>query len=145
MAPVLNVRDLSVRIGATPIVQDLSFELAAGETLCVVGESGCGKTISALALTRLLPEGATIASGTIDFEGRDLARLPLRDIEDIRGNRVAMIFQEPMTSLNPVMRVGDQIAEAVRRHRAWSARQAAEHARKMLARSEEHTSELQSH
>ena len=65
MAPVLNVRDLSVRIGATPIVQDLSFELAAGETLCVVGESGCGKTISALALTRLLPEGATIASGKI--------------------------------------------------------------------------------
>jgi peptide/nickel transport system ATP-binding protein len=130
---LLSARDISVRIGATPIVQELSFDLAAGETLCVVGESGCGKTMSALALTRLLPADAVIDRGTISFEGRDLVQLPLGDIEDLRGDRIAMIFQEPMTSLNPVMRIGDQIAEVVIRHRGWSRRQAAEHARKMLA------------
>jgi peptide/nickel transport system ATP-binding protein len=133
VTPLLSVRDVCVRIGSTPIVQDLSFDLAAGETLCVVGESGCGKTMSALSLTRLLPENAAISRGSILFEGRDLVPLPLTDIEDIRGDRIAMIFQEPMTSLNPVMRIGDQIAEVVIRHRGWSRRQAAEHARKMLA------------
>src|SRR5262249_13902866 len=100
---------------------------------CVVGESGCGKTISALALMRLLPENAAIDRGSITFAGQDLVQLPLAAMEDVRGDRIAMIFQEPMTSLNPVMRIGDQIAEVVIRHRGSSRRRAAEHARKMLA------------
>jgi peptide/nickel transport system ATP-binding protein len=124
-AAVLEVRDL-VTSFATPrgrltAVDGVSLELHAGETLCVVGESGCGKSVTALSILRLLPEPqATIERGEILFEGRDLRRLPYPELRQLRGSRIAMIFQEPMTSLNPVFRIGDQIAEALRVHRDLS-------------------------
>jgi peptide/nickel transport system ATP-binding protein len=123
--PVLTVSDLEVRIrgdhGSFAVVADMSFSLAAGETLCIVGESGCGKSMAALAMLRLLPEAAEIATGMVVIGGQDLTTLPRRVVEDIRGEEIAMIFQEPLTALNPVMAVGDQIAEAVRRHRRLGA------------------------
>jgi ABC-type dipeptide/oligopeptide/nickel transport system ATPase component len=94
----------------------VSFQLAAGETLGVVGESGSGKSITAFSVMRLLPPAARIDSGRVLFEGRDLLTLPEREMRGIRGARISLIFQEPMTALNPVMRVGDQIAEALTVH-----------------------------
>ncbi|CAN5349527.1 ABC transporter ATP-binding protein [soil metagenome] len=121
IAPVLDVRDLTVRIrtdrGSFVVVDGVSLSVMPGETLCLVGEGGCGKTMTALSLLRLQPEEAEIVGGTIGIEGRDLRTLSRHDVEDLRGSRIAMIFQEPLTSLNPVMTIGDQIAEGVRRHR----------------------------
>jgi peptide/nickel transport system ATP-binding protein len=118
---VLSVSDLEVRIGSEhgtfPVVAEMSFAVGAGETLCIVGESGCGKSMTALALMRLLPEAAEIAGGRVAINGVDLLSLPARAVEDLRGEEIAMICQEPLTALNPVMTVGDQIAEAVRQHR----------------------------
>ncbi|NYT26302.1 ABC transporter ATP-binding protein [Alcaligenaceae bacterium] len=104
-------------------VRKVSFSVARNETLAVVGESGSGKSVTALSIMRLLPaSGARLGSGHVRFEGRDLTCLPEKAMAAIRGNEIAMIFQEPMTSLNPTMTVGDQIAEAVRLHRrvSWS-------------------------
>ena len=114
---------LEVRAGDNfhPLVRELSFEVHAGETLAIVGESGCGKSLTALALMGLLPPRAVRASsGRILFEGRDLLQTPERELCDLRGNRMAMIFQEPMSSLNPVLTVGWQVAETVRVHRGVS-------------------------
>ena len=124
-APVLQVDrlGLEVRAGAGfhPLVRELSFEVQAGETLAIVGESGCGKSLTALALMGLLPPRAVrAASGRILFGGHDLLRMPERALCDLRGNRMAMIFQEPMSSLNPVLTVGWQVAETVRVHRGVS-------------------------
>ena len=115
---LLRVRDLRTHFftldGVTRAVDGVSFDLRAGETLGIVGESGCGKSVTALSIMRLLPPRlGRIVSGSIDFDGQDLAGLDEAAMRDIRGNRIAMIFQEPMTSLNPVLTVGDQIAEAV--------------------------------
>ena len=101
--------------------------LFAGETLGVVGESGCGKSVTALSILRLLPRAARARSSAaqILFEGRDLRALPGEELRELRGNRIAMIFQEPMTSLNPVFRVGDQIDEALRVHRDLGKRERA--------------------
>jgi peptide/nickel transport system ATP-binding protein len=117
-APVLAIDGLSIRFGASgpALVDDVSFSLRSGETLCLVGESGCGKSLTALALMGLLPPGARPAGRAL-FKGRDLLTLPARQMQDLRGDRMAMIFQEPMTSLNPAFRVGDQIAESIIRHR----------------------------
>src|SRR4051812_17195080 len=117
MPPMLEVRNLSVSfpVGAerwVPAVRDLSFSIAAGECLGLVGESGSGKSATALAIMRLLPPSAR-TSGEILLENRDLQQLPEDGIRAVRGRRIAMIFQEPMTALNPVMRVGEQVAEAV--------------------------------
>jgi peptide/nickel transport system ATP-binding protein len=99
-------------------IEDITFSVKAGQTLCIVGESGCGKSVTALALMGLLPRrGASIDSGSILFEGRDLLRMPELERRRIRGARMAMIFQEPMTSLNPAMTIGTQIAESLVRHR----------------------------
>jgi oligopeptide/dipeptide ABC transporter ATP-binding protein len=121
--PLLNVRNLNISFsgpGQTSLtaVRDLSFTLAPREVLGIVGESGSGKSLTALAVMRLLPPAAR-ATGEILFsngDSRDLLQLPDDDMRNLRGLRMAMIFQEPMTALNPVMRVGDQIAEAVRAH-----------------------------
>ena len=124
--PLLAVSDLRVtfdgdRGSSTEAVSGVSFSLAPGRTLGIVGESGCGKSVTALAIMRLLPKVGTRVSGSAVFEGRELATLPERQMQDLRGNRLAMIFQEPMTSLNPSFTVGDQIGEALMRHRGVSA------------------------
>ncbi|MBW9114771.1 ABC transporter ATP-binding protein [Rhizobium cauense] len=100
-----------------PVVNDVSLTVAAGETVAIVGESGSGKSVTAMSIMRLLPEKSSRVEGSVKLEGRELLTLPEREMQDIRGNEIAMIFQEPMTSLNPVMTVGRQIAEAIRRHR----------------------------
>ena len=138
MSPALSVRDLEIRItsGDHPftVVSDMSFSVSPGETLCIVGESGCGKSITALSLLRLLPEGAEVAKGHISVNGTDVLALGERDTEDLRGREIAMIFQEPLTALNPVMTIGAQISEALQRHRSLSRRDADRESIEALAR-----------
>jgi peptide/nickel transport system ATP-binding protein len=138
-APLLTVADLRVvfegdRGSHTVAVSGVSFSLMHGRTLGIVGESGCGKSVTALSIMRLLPKAGTRVSGSVLFEGRELATLPEPQMRDLRGNRLAMIFQEPMTSLNPSFTVGDQIAEALIRHRGLSAKAARADAVNMLER-----------
>ena len=119
--PVLSIRGLRTTFetaaGVFPAVDGIDLDLHAGDTLCVVGESGCGKSVTALSILRLIPEPpGHIEAGEIRFYGQDLMEQPLESLRKIRGNRIAMIFQEPMTSLNPVFRVGDQIEEVLRVH-----------------------------
>ena len=117
--PLLEVRELTVGFPARPenvvAVRDISFAIARGESLALVGESGSGKSVTALAVLRLLPPTA-IVRGAVAFDGRDLLALDDDAMRAVRGARISMIFQEPMTALNPVMRVGDQVAEAVLAH-----------------------------
>ena len=135
--PLLRVRDLTVefatRDGTVPVLDRLSFDLDAGATLGLVGESGCGKSMTALAVMGLVPSPpGRIAGGAVHFEGDDLTRLPDAALRDIRGNAISMIFQEPMTSLNPVYTIGEQIAEVLRRHQALARRPAWERAVELL-------------
>ncbi|MEP6906632.1 MAG: ABC transporter ATP-binding protein [Pseudoxanthomonas sp.] len=116
-APVISVRDLSISFAGTKVVHDLSFDIAPGCTLALVGESGSGKSVTSLAIMGLLPDRLGHATGSITLEGRELLTLPDAQMRRVRGSRVSMIFQEPMTSLNPVQRIGDQLAEAIRIHR----------------------------
>jgi oligopeptide/dipeptide ABC transporter ATP-binding protein len=122
---VLEVNDLQTvfftNSGLFRAVDHLSFRVRRGETLAIVGESGCGKSVSALSIMRLVPDPpGRIVGGSMMLEGIDLLSLSEPEMRKIRGDRMSMIFQEPMTSLNPVMRIGDQIAEAVRLHRSMS-------------------------
>ena len=136
-APLLEVAHLSIRLGRLPqnIVDDVSFTLNPGETLCLVGESGCGKSLTALALMGLLQSPPlAIAGGTARFEGEDLLTMPPARLRETRGGRMAMIFQEPMTSLNPAIKIGEQIAESVRRHKRVSPAAARDRALEMLRR-----------
>lgn len=121
MAPLLSVKDLSIGFGrADPVVQNVSFDVAAGETLALVGESGSGKTITCRAALRILPKAAQIRSGSIHLQQSgdpvDLLKLDERQMRDLRGNQVAMIFQEPMRSLSPLHRIGNQVAEVLWLH-----------------------------
>jgi peptide/nickel transport system ATP-binding protein len=117
---MLDVRDLEVVLdsdaGLVRAIDGLALSIERGETFALVGESGCGKSMTALALMRLLPENGRIAAGRIELDGTDTLALPERAMRSIRGGRIGMIFQEPATSLNPVMRVGDQIVEAIETH-----------------------------
>jgi peptide/nickel transport system ATP-binding protein len=121
--PLLDVRDLSIAFGQHAAVKGLSFQINAGETLGLVGESGSGKSAASLAVLRLLPHTATV-QGMVRFDGDDLLALPEEAMRRRRGREIAMIFQEPMTALNPVMPVGAQIAEAVRTHHPGETRKA---------------------
>ena len=135
--PLLTVQDLRVefrtRRGAAMVLNGVDFELHGGETLCVVGESGCGKSMTALALLRLIPSPpGRIVGGRVDFQGEDLVKASEARMREVRGDRISMIFQEPMTSLNPVFTVGDQIGETLRLHARLDARAARERAIEML-------------
>ena len=135
VGPVLQVERLTISLSdGVPLVQDLDLHVAAGETLAVVGESGCGKSVTALALMGLLPPGLGITAGQVLFNGRDLAKLPEAGLRDLRGNALAMVFQEPMTSLNPVLSIGTQVEEVILRHRGGTAQQARARAVELLER-----------
>ncbi len=133
---LLSVRDLKVQFRSREqtvrAVDGVSFDLAQGRTLGIVGESGSGKSVTGLALLGLVTAPGEIVGGEIRFEGRDLAKLDPVAMRDIRGSRIAMIFQDPMTSLNPFLRISEQIMEATRRHLQHSRSEAMEHAVKML-------------
>jgi peptide/nickel transport system ATP-binding protein len=137
MSSLLEVSDLGTwfytRQGIVKAVDGVDFEVAAGETLAIVGESGCGKSMTALSLMRLIPEPpGRIVSGSIKLAGRDLLKISEEEMRDVRGNEISMIFQEPMTSLNPVMTIGKQISEALILHRDMDRRQAMKRAIEML-------------
>ncbi|HIA48124.1 MAG TPA: ABC transporter ATP-binding protein [Candidatus Hydrogenedentes bacterium] len=136
--PLLRLTDVSVSFptdrGVVRAVESVSLEIDAGETLAVVGESGSGKSITALSLLRLIPEPGTIDQGSIEFEGQDLLTLNRSSMRAIRGNRIAMIFQEPMSSLNPVVTIGKQVAEPFRLHRRMSKKKALDAAIELLAK-----------
>ena len=136
-APVLDVKGLQTvfftNSGLFKAVDNVSFSVRRGETLAIVGESGCGKSVTALSVMRLVPDPpGRIVGGSIMLEGIDLLGLDEHAMRQIRGNRISMIFQEPMTSLNPVMRIGDQITEAVRLHRPMGRKEAWDKAVEML-------------
>jgi peptide/nickel transport system ATP-binding protein len=135
--PLLRVENLKThfhtRDGIVRAVDGVSFDVKAGETLAIVGESGCGKSVTSMSILRLLPmPPARIAAGRIEFDGRNLLELTEPEMRKIRGNAISMIFQEPMTSLNPVLTVGRQIAEALVLHRGLSQKEATARAIAML-------------
>jgi len=134
---VLDVKNLQTvfftNSGLFKAVDDISFSIRRGETLAIVGESGCGKSVTALSIMRLVPDPpGRIVGGSVALEGTDLLGLDEAEMRAIRGNRISMIFQEPMTSLNPVIRIGDQITEAVRLHRSITRKEAWAKAVEML-------------
>ena len=138
-SPILQIKDLrtffDTRDGTVRAVNGVSLELYAGETLCIVGESGCGKSVTAMTILGLLPKPpARIESGEILFQGTDLLKLDEQDMRAIRGNDISMIFQEPMTSLNPVLTIGRQISEVISLHQGVSDRVARDRAVEMLDR-----------
>ena len=136
-SPLLSVRGLTTRFrtgrGAVTAVDHVSFDVEAGQTVAIVGESGSGKSVTALSILRLIPQPpGVIEAGEILFEGRDLLKLTDREMRAIRGDRIAMIFQEPMNSLNPSLTVGLQVAEPIRQHRGKSWPAALDMARALL-------------
>jgi peptide/nickel transport system ATP-binding protein len=134
---LLAVQDLRVTLqtarGPADALREVSFSMARGDTVGLIGESGCGKSITALALMGLLPEGAQV-SGSIRFEGRELSTLPEEQLCRVRGNRIGMVFQEPMTALNPLHTVGRQIGESLRLHKGLSGAAARAQALRLLER-----------
>lgn len=136
--PLLEVRNLKVYFpideGVVKAVDDVSFTIHEGETLGIVGESGSGKSVTALTVMRILASNGRIMGGQILFRGRDLLTLPEKEMQRIRGNEIAMIFQDPMTCLNPVLSVGDQLAEAIILHQKVKKKEAWERATEMLRR-----------
>ncbi len=135
-APVLTVTDLKIRFGGAtgiPVVDGISFSVMPGKTLCLVGESGCGKSVTALSVMDLLPQPpAHVSARAMSFRGNDLAAMPAQQRAALRGDQMTMIFQEPMTALNPSHRIGDQIAEVVLRHRKITSAEARAVALEML-------------
>ncbi|MDH3997317.1 MAG: ABC transporter ATP-binding protein [Desulfuromonadales bacterium] len=136
MSALLNVKNLQTFFftaeGLVKAVNGIDFSIRHGETLALVGESGCGKSMTALSLLRLVPEPGRIVEGEINFDGLDLLHMPENELRRIRGNQIGMIFQEPMTSLNPVFRIGEQIAESLRLHRGLDKKVANDAAAELL-------------
>src|SRR5499433_294482 len=138
MAALLEVRDLRTHFftpqGVVKAVDGVSYTLEEGETLGLVGESGCGKSVSALSIMRLVPDppGKTVG-GEIIFDGQDLLKLSAAEIRHVRGKRIAMIYQEPMTSLNPVLSIGRQLTESLELHLSLSKTEARSEAMRRLA------------
>jgi peptide/nickel transport system ATP-binding protein len=135
-APLLDVRNLQTHFrtpdGVNRAVDGLSFHVNAGETIAIVGESGCGKSVTSMSILRLIPEPPGKIAGEVIFQGKDLLKLSDREMRAIRGNDVSMIFQEPMTSLNPVLTVGRQIGETLRLHQGLSKQEAEQRSIEML-------------
>ena len=135
-APLLQIEGLKTYFhtqdGTVKAVDGVSYEIGDGKTVGVVGESGCGKSITALSVMRLIDTPGEIAAGTIKLHDRDLLKVDAAEMRDIRGNSISMIFQEPMTSLNPVFTCGNQIIEAIRLHRPMPGGQARDLAVEML-------------
>ncbi len=136
--PILTVEgmsvDLAVPSGQLHAVRGVDFSVKTGETFCIVGESGCGKTMTSLALMRLLPRKASLTATRMEFDGLDLSTLSEREMASLRGDRLGMIFQDPMTSLNPVYTIGDQMEEVYLRHRVTTRKEARERAEYLLQR-----------
>ena len=134
--PLLEVRNLRVHFptddGLVKAVDGLNFSMVAGETLGVVGESGSGKSVSFLTVMGLINRKSAIVEGEVIFQGQDLLKLPPDELQAIRGAKIAMIFQDPMTSLHPFYKVGDQIAEAIQAHEDVSKKEAGDRAIEML-------------
>ncbi len=130
--PLLDIQNLSVCFEDYAIVDNLSFSLHKKEPLCIVGESGCGKSMTSLALMQLLPQEARLRADKIEFNNKDLLNLSKKEMTNIRGNELAMIFQDPMSALNPVLKLGDQIAEPLIRHKKMSKKEALEEAIQLL-------------
>ena len=130
---VLSVRDLVIRIAGVNVVDGVSLAAAEGKILAIVGESGCGKSLTALSILSLLPAAAQIVGGQIQLQGADLTAMDDVALREVRGNRASIIFQEPVASLNPLMRVGEQVEEALRIHRGLTGPQARQEAIAMLA------------
>src|ERR1700704_6567413 len=131
--PALEVSGLRALVGELEAVHGVSFRLRRGRRTGLIGESGSGKTVTALAILGLLPDGLS-ATGSVRYSGRELLQLPEAELCRLRGDRLAMVFQEPMTALNPVMRVGDQVAEPLRIHRSASRAKANHRALELLER-----------
>ncbi|MET3926808.1 ABC transporter ATP-binding protein [Devosia sp. 2618] len=133
--PLLDIENLCITAAGRPVIEGVSLSIAAGEMVGLVGESGCGKSVTALSIMRLLAEPQMrVTDGSIRFDGRDILALDERALERLRGDDIAMIFQEPMTSLNPVLNVGEQIAEVVLLHRRVSHAEANQRAIDLLTR-----------
>lgn len=130
--PLLEVKNLSIGFGQGPVVNDVNFTIGQGEMLALVGESGCGKSLTASGVMQLLPPSGRIMAGEIRFKGTDLMKATKREMRDIRGKRITLIMQEPMTSLNPVLPIGSQIAEVLRRHENMSKAAASKRAIELL-------------
>ncbi|HSN11993.1 MAG TPA: ABC transporter ATP-binding protein, partial [Propionibacteriaceae bacterium] len=134
--PVLSIRDLSIgfRTGGqvVPAVLDVAIDVHAGETVAIVGESGSGKSTTAAAVNGLLPENAVVSSGSIRFDGRDIRTLSERELVALRGAGIGLVPQDPMSNLNPLMRVGDQIGEALEVHGRTSGRATTERVHELL-------------
>ena len=132
MLPLLDVQHLTVSFGSVPVVRDISFQLFRGRTLCLVGESGSGKSMTAFSIMRLLPRPGRISSGSLIFNGEDLLHMDEKAMRQRRGRDISMIFQEPMTSLNPVLRIGKQLTEPLEIHEGLHGREAEERAVKLM-------------
>jgi oligopeptide transport system ATP-binding protein len=137
VSALLEVRDLKThfftREGVVHAVDGITYSVDTGKTLGIVGESGCGKSVNALSIMRLIPDPpGKIVGGSIMFEGKDLTKFSEREMQDIRGNQISMIFQDPMTSLNPVLRIGTQLTEGIRLHLGMDKKQAGERAVELL-------------
>lgn len=132
--PVLEVRDLEVSFGPVRILRGVSFDLEAGQTLGVVGESGCGKSMTGFAVMGMLQAPGKITAGSIKLDGRELVGLREREYSDVRGDQIALVMQDPFTSLNPMMRIGDQVAECYILHQGLSKAAAREKAVEMLGK-----------
>ena len=136
MSHLLTISDLTIAFtgdtGTHEVTDHLSLTLDEGEVVCLVGESGCGKSVTSMSLLGLLGPGGSVKEGSICYEDRDLLTLSEKELDQIRGKEISMIFQDPMTSLNPVMTVGDQIMESIRNHEKLSRRDAAKKAKEIL-------------
>ena len=132
MLPLLDVQHLTVSFGSVPVVRDISFQMFSGRTLCLVGESGSGKSMTAFSIMRLLPGSGHISSGSLLFAGEDLLKLDEKAMRGRRGRDISMIFQEPMTSLNPVLRIGKQLAEPLEIHEGLHGHAAEERAAELM-------------